>query len=29
MGRLLRRLLILAAPVIWRKFRQSRKRKRR
>ncbi|CAN5598324.1 hypothetical protein BH20ACT10_BH20ACT10_14100 [soil metagenome] len=28
MGRLLRRLLILAAPIIWKKFRENRKRKK-
>lgn len=26
MGRLIRRLLILAAPFIWRKFRQRQRR---
>ncbi len=29
MGRMLRRLLILAAPIIWKKFRERRKGKRR
>jgi hypothetical protein len=28
MGRLIRRLLILAAPFVWRKFQEHRRRKK-